>query len=80
MSIEKQEIRDLVLGDDPAKVAKWHKLFEDEVWIPRFNVPLNQQRDDAFKKLSAISKSKLISVKNFFDNPKNIFLAHEFVA
>jgi len=32
-----QEISDQVFGDDPAKRAKWFKLFEDPVWKPVYN-------------------------------------------
>ena len=78
--LDKQEIRDLVLGDDPAKVPKWFKLFEDKVWVPKFNISLDQQREEAMKKLRAVGESKLVSVKNFFNEPKNVFLAHEFVS
>ena len=36
--MDKQEISDMLLGDDPAKRAKWFKLFEDPVWVPRYNM------------------------------------------
>ena len=32
------------------------------------------------KRLKKVSEAKIVSVKDFFENPKNIFLAHEFLA
>ena len=78
--MNKQELRDLILGDDPAKVQKWFELFKDPVWVPKYNTNWNDTRDEPFKKLKKVQESGLVSVMNFFDNPKNIFLAHEFIA
>ena len=78
--MDKQELSALILGDDPAKVLKWFKLFEDPVWIPKYNVNWTECRDEPMKKLKAVSQSGLVSVKDFFKNPKNIFLAHEFIS
>ena len=78
--MDKSEISSLMLGDDPAKTPKWFKMFEDPVWVPKYNMTWDETRDEAYKKLKKVQESGLVSVRNFFDNPKNIFLAHEFVA
>lgn len=78
--MNKQELRDLILGDDPSKVKKWFELFKDPVFMPRYNTSWSDTRDEPFKKLKKVQESGLVSVMNFFDNPKNIFLAHEFIA
>jgi len=70
----------MVLGDDPAKVQKWFDLFKDPVWIPKYNMSWTETRDEPYKKLKKVQESGLVSVKDFFNNPKNIFLAHEFIA
>lgn len=45
--------------------------------ISRFNQELNAQRELAYQQLSAVAKSGIVSVRNFFDDPTNIFTAHE---
>ena len=37
-------------------------------------------RDEPFKKLRFVQKSGIVSVKDFFTDPKNIFLAHEMIS
>ena len=77
--MNKQEISDLLLGDDPAKREKWFELFKDPVWVPRYNMNWEETRNEPFKKLTKVMKSGIISVKDFFTDPKNIFLAHEMI-
>lgn len=71
---------DIILGDDPKKVAKWFKLFEDPAWIPRYNVNWEETRAHPMARLQTVLDSKIVSVKDFFTDPKNIFLAHEMIA
>ena len=78
--MDKQELSALILGDDPNKVAKWFELFKDPVWVPRYKMDWTQTRDEPMKRLRKVAESGLVSVKDFFNNPKNIFLAHEFIA
>ena len=78
--MDKQELSNLMLGDDPSKREKWFKLFEDPVWKPRYNMDWETTRDEPFKKLRYVQKSGLVSVKDFFSDPKNIFLAHEMIS
>lgn len=49
--MDKQELSNLMLGDDPSKREKWFKLFEDPVWKPRYNMDWETTRDEPFKKL-----------------------------
>lgn len=49
--MDKQELSDMVLGDDPAKVSKWFNLFKDPVWIPKYNMTWEETRDEPMKKL-----------------------------
>jgi hypothetical protein len=46
-----QELSDQVFGDDPAKRAKWFKLFEDPVWKPVYNQSFRDTREAPYKKL-----------------------------
>lgn len=78
--MNKNEVRELILGDDMEKVAKWHQLFRDPAFIPKYNMDWDETRDLPMKRLRKVAQSGLVSVKDFFKNPKNIFLAHEFLA
>ena len=78
--MNKKELSELILGDDPVKVQKWHNLFKDPVFIPKYNMDWEETRDRPYQRLKKVAESGLVSVKDFFDNPKNIFLAHEFIA
>jgi acyl-CoA oxidase len=74
-----EEFRSVIFGDKMEKVNKWFELFKDPVWVPRYNISLNEQREDAFKRLQKVAKSGLVSVTNFIHDPTNIFTAHEFL-
>ena len=78
--MDKQELSQMILGDDLNKIPKWFELFKDPVWIPQYNVDWKTQRDLPMNRLMKVMQSKLVSVKDFFKNPKNIFLAHEMIS
>ena len=69
----------IILGDKQEKRDKWFELFKDPVFAPRYNAPLLEHRQDAFKKLKKVIDSKVISVLDFQNDPTNIFTAHEFM-
>ena len=79
MSSMSDEFRATIFGDKMEKVPKWMEIFKDPVWIPRYNISLSEQREDAFKKLKTVAHSGLVSVTNFLTDPTNIFTAHEFM-
>ena len=66
----------MLFHDSYEKKAKWFEIFNDDLWTPQWNVPLDTQRDIAYKQLSKVAKSGIVSVQNFFNNPTNIFTAH----
>jgi hypothetical protein len=80
IKMNKEELTKLILGDDPSKIPKWMELFSDPVWVPKYNMTWTETRDEPLKKLTAVKNSGLVSVRDFFNNPKNIFLAHELIA
>ena len=77
--MNKQEFADIIFGDLPAKREKWFEIFRDPVWVSKYNIPLEDQRNEAFKKLQKVTKSKIMSVLDFEKDPTNIFTAHEFM-
>lgn len=67
-------LRDFLWHDNIDTRKKFLKLVtSDDIWLPKFNLSLPEQRDLAFKRLQLISKAKLFSVKDFLTNPRNIF-------
>ncbi|KAJ1927399.1 hypothetical protein IWQ60_002949 [Tieghemiomyces parasiticus] len=50
-----------------------------ELYAPRYDIPLAEERDLAFRRLRAIGQAGFISVLDFERNPLNIFAAHEIV-
>lgn len=68
------------MGDDPSKVQKWHDLLADPVFVPQYVMDWETTRKLPFDRLRKVGASGLVSVRDFFGNPKNIFLAHEFLA
>ena len=59
--------------------ASLREVFKDEIFTPRYAVPLAQERELALKRLQMICDSQSISVLNFRDNPQRIFSVHEAV-
>lgn len=51
-----------------------------DLFTPRFNISLNEQRELAYRRLKAICEEQCISVTDFYLNPMNIFSIHEVVA
>ena len=75
-----QELADLCWGTDTSRREKWFKLYEDPVFVPRYNYEkLTDQRDHAMAKLLRIRDEKLVSVLDFETEPHNIFTAHEMI-
>ncbi|GMK57862.1 hypothetical protein CspeluHIS016_0406960 [Cutaneotrichosporon spelunceum] len=48
-----------------------------DLFVPRFDIPLAEERDRAFARLQAVARNGFISVLDFERNPLNVFAAHE---
>ena len=57
--------------------SKLKNLFKKDIYKPKYNLSLEQERDLAYKRLESICKLNIVSVKDFWNNPKNIFTTHE---
>jgi hypothetical protein len=61
-----KELGDQLLGVDPKKRDQWFKLLEDPVFKPVYNYKSwDETREHPLKKMQAIQKSKIVSVKDF---------------
>jgi len=56
------------------------KFLSDPIFTPRYNIPLDEEREIALQRLKAICDAGFISVLNFEDNPWKIFATHELVS
>lgn len=52
-------------------------LGKDELFNPRYNISLDDQRELALQRLKKVAETKAVSVTDFEFNPQNIFAAHE---
>ena len=67
--------------DNHDKRAKFRKIFsEDPLMTPKYNIPLDEERDLALKRLKKLCDQGFISVLDFRNNPLWIFAAHELAA
>ena len=74
-----QEFADILFGDAVSKRDKWLQILKDPVWIPKWNVSLDETRNEAYKMLQKVTSSNIVSVTDFIHDPTNIFTAHEFL-
>jgi hypothetical protein len=73
-SFSYETLRDFLWHDNLETRKKFLELVaKDDLFLPRWNASLPEQREIAFKRLQTISKAKLFSVKDFLTNPRNIF-------
>ena len=56
---------------------KLRELFKNPIFIPKYNISLEKERQLAYDRLKLICNSGVISVKDFWHNPRNIFAVHE---
>lgn len=59
--------------------AKWRHVLKEDLFIPRYNISLAEERDLAYKRLKRICDEKLISVYDFQTNPLRIFAGKNFL-
>lgn len=79
-SVNVKELRRILDHDNIAMRDVLRQLLEsDPIFIPQFHLSLPQERELALQRLKKFTDTKLFSVKNFIDNPRAIFAAHEMV-
>ena len=59
-------LRDMLFGDKLEKRDKWFKLFESNpIFLPRYDLDMDQQRELAYQRIKAVSDAKLFSIFDF---------------
>lgn len=70
-----------LLDHDNHEMRKKFRAFMSEpVMVPRYNIPLEEEREVALARLKRICDAGFISVLDFRHNPLRIFAAHELAA
>eukprot|EP01136_Pigoraptor_vietnamica_P012831 Opistho-1_new@53178 len=57
--------------------ASMRDFLKDPIYIPKYAMPLEEERDIALRRLQKIADKKFFSVKDFRTNPHRIYAAHE---
>lgn len=70
-------LKDLLDHDNIEMRNKFRKFLESDLFMPRYNLTLEEERELALKRLQAICDAGFISVMDFKNNPLKIFAAHE---
>jgi len=72
------ELRRILDHDNIAMRDRLRELLQnDPVFVPRYHLSLSQERELALCRLRKFTETQLFSVRNFHDNPRAIFAAHE---
>lgn len=70
-------LKDLLDHDNIEMRNEFREFLKQDLFIPRYNLTLEEEREIALKRLKAICDAGFISVTNFIDNPLKVFAAHE---
>ena len=73
------QIQAILDNDNIQNRNAMRKHLVNPIFTPRFDISLNQERQDALEKLQSIANNKFISVYDFKNNPLNILAVHEMV-
>lgn len=78
-SFSPEALNKILDPDNRDNRAKFKKYMTDnrDLFVPRFDIPLTEERDRAFARLQSVARQGFISVLDFERNPLNVFAAHE---
>jgi len=70
-------LKDLLDHDNIEMRDQFREFLKSDLFMPRYNLTLDEERELALKRLQAICDAGFISVMDFKNNPLKIFAAHE---
>ncbi|CAG9460846.1 unnamed protein product [Pedinophyceae sp. YPF-701] len=79
-SIDVAALQQILDHDNHDERRKWKEMMREEVFVPRYNIPLPEERELALRRLQRFCDRRLFSVQDFVTNPHRIFAAHECAA
>jgi hypothetical protein len=53
--------------------------FKDELFTPVYDISLRKAKDLALERMKKVISSKVVSIRDFLNDPENIFTVHEMV-
>jgi acyl-CoA oxidase len=56
---------------------KMQEIARHKIFIPKYNISLEEERELAYRRLKHICNRNIISISDFKNCPENIFMAHE---
>eukprot|EP01137_Pigoraptor_chileana_P037393 Opistho-2@34398 len=71
------ELGKMIDHDNHEMRAQMRDFLKDPIFIPKYAMPLEEEREIALRRLQKIADQKLFSVKDFRTNPHRIYAAHE---
>lgn len=79
-AVDTSTLKHMLDHDNHEMRDKMRRFMDDPLWIPRYNISLDEEREMALVRLKKICDAGLISVLDFQNNPLRIFAAHELSA
>lgn len=76
-SFDVNKMTELLDHDNLEMRKQFRQFVSDPVMIPKYNIPLAEERDLSLQRLQRICDAGFISVLDFRSNPHRIFAAHE---
>jgi len=70
-------LKDLLDHDNVEMRDEFREFLKQDLYKPRYNMTLEEERELALRRLQAICDAGFISVLDFVNNPLKIFAAHE---
>eukprot|EP00095_Tigriopus_kingsejongensis_P011339 maker-scaffold1124_size61417-snap-gene-0.10 protein:Tk11339 transcript:maker-scaffold1124_size61417-snap-gene-0.10-mRNA-1 annotation:"acyl-coenzyme a oxidase peroxisomal" len=78
-SFDAHRLQMLLDHDNHEMREQFREFLKQDIFIPRYNISMADERDFAFKCLKSICNAGFISVMDFKTNPLRVFAAHEMV-
>ena len=72
-----EKMTELIDHDNHEMRRQFREFLSDPVMRPKYNIPLDEEREVALQRLKKICDAGFISVLDFKNNPLKIFAAHE---
>eukprot|EP01135_Chromosphaera_perkinsii_P010511 Nk52_evm21s2152 gene=Nk52_evmTU21s2152 len=77
LQVDARKLQTMLDHDNLDNRAKLKELFKDPLYIPQYNLSLEEERELAYKRLKKLCGAKIVSVRDFLTNPSNVFSTHE---
>ncbi|PRP86924.1 hypothetical protein PROFUN_03672 [Planoprotostelium fungivorum] len=74
-SVEK--MKHLLDYDNHETRDRFREFLKDPIFVPRYDMDLRDERELALQRLQKVAQAKLVSVKDFLNNPLRVFASHE---